>query len=422
MSNENQNIQKAILLHVNGLRLDDIRAVPEVEKLLHDGVVLELEPTLITEPQNQQYQALTGRFPASFGFFDTLMPACHLAQTTQTASGYTIVEEHAGRDTTPPFLAERLQNAGWHVQQATCSSHKLESTLQDLMHKQDSTPICLFITCTFDTNLSATEVTTHLSGALQSAQTWLGATGLLAILSDAQPAPVKQFVNMNNFLADMGIIERDTQTGSIQWPDSLAYFAGSGQLWINLLGREPQGAVHLQDEYEEVRDTLVNALPQKLRDPQTGESVIERVYRKEELYNENFLFCAPDLIVLFKPGYASSPESAYIRFDEHVFTPASPDTTVVAGTHPSSMKGFLVGTAPSLGNGITTSNQLITVVPTLLHALGLDYTGLDASPVQDVYSYSYLADHPLHEEGQEHELSEEDEELVINRLRDLGYI
>ncbi len=422
MSNENQEIQRAILLHVSGLRLEDIRAVPEVEKLLHDGVALELEPTLITEPQNQEYQALTGRFPDSFGFFDTRMPACHLANTTQPSSSYTIVEEHSGRETTPASLTERLQSAGWHVQQATCSSDKLESTLEDLTHNHVSTPTCLFITCTFDTNLPTTEVATQLSGTLQSARTWLGATGLLAILSDAQPAHVKQFVNMNNFLADMGIIERDAQTGSIQWPDSLAYFAGSGQLWINLLGREPQGAVHLQDEYEEVRDTLVNALPQKLRDPQTGETVIERVYRKEELYSENFLFCAPDLIVLFKPGYASSPESAYMRFDEHVFTPVSPDTAVVAGTHPSDLKGFLLGSAPSLGSGITTSNQLVTVVPTLLHALGLDYTGLDAAPVQDVYSYSYLADHPLHEEGQEQGLSEEDEELVINRLRDLGYI
>jgi len=420
MSNENKEIQRAVILRLSGIRLEDIRLLPEIEQLIRKGVMLELEPMLITDSQNQEYQALTGQYPANFGFFDSLMPACHLAHSGQSVSDYTVIEEHSGRDTTPAFLTEHMQNAGWNVQQATCSFTNLDSTLHSLKHNQGDIPTCLFITCTTD-GQSSTEVAAALQDALHSIQSWLDATSLLAILADVQPTHVKQLVNINNFLTDMGIIERDEQTGTIHWSDSLAYFAGNGQLWINLLGRDPQGSVHLQDEYEEVRDTLVNALPQKLRDQQTGEAVIERIYRKEELYSGDYLFCAPDLVVLFKPGYASSPRSAYTHFDEAVFTP-SPNTTVVAGTHPSSLKGFLVASAPSLASGVTASGQLVSAAPTLLHALGIDISGLDGSPVQDAYSYSYLEAHPIHTQGQDQDLSEEDEELVINRLRDLGYI
>jgi predicted AlkP superfamily phosphohydrolase/phosphomutase len=220
----------------------------------------------------------------------------------------------------------------------------------------------------------------------------------------------------------MGVIEQGEQAGSINWSDSLAYYAGYGQLWVNLLGRDPQGAVHPQGEFEEVRDTLVNALPNKLRDPKTGASVIERVYRKEELYTGNYLFCAPDLVVVFKPGYAPSPHSTYINFDETTFTTPATDTTVMAGTHPASLRGFLLAAAPTLASSVSVSGQLLAVVPTILHALGVEYTNLDGTAIREVFSPSYLETHPIHSDADNQDLSEEDEELVINRLRDLGYI
>jgi hypothetical protein len=71
---------------------------------------------------------------------------------------------------------------------------------------------------------------------------------LLAVLSETRPAAVDRYVNVNNFLAEMELVERDEQSGLVNWPGSLAYYAGHGQLWINLLGRDPQGAVHPQDE------------------------------------------------------------------------------------------------------------------------------------------------------------------------------
>src|SRR5205085_7867989 len=216
--------------------------------------------------------------------------------------------------------------------------------------------------------------TSMIEEALRDASAWVGETGLLVLLSDIQPAAVERFVNINNFLADMGVIERDEQSGQVNWSNSLAYFAGNGQLLVNLLGRDPQGAVHPQDEYEEVRDTLVKALPNKLRNPENGETVIERVYRKEELYSGDYLFCAPDLVVLFKPGYAPSPRSGLIEFDEATFTMPAIGETVVAGVNPAMVTGFLIACAPSLAGRVTEYEHapLTAVAPTLLHALGVE--------------------------------------------------
>src|SRR5947207_14902602 len=112
-----------------------------------------------------------------------------------------------------------------------------------------------------------------------------------------------------------------------------------GQLWVNLSGRDRQGIVQRQDEYEEVCDTLVRTLPQKLRDPQTGQAAIARIYRKEELYSGDYLFCAPDLVVTFQPGYVPSDHSTYLSFDEATFTTAPTGTTAINGAHPASISG-----------------------------------------------------------------------------------
>jgi len=260
--------------------------------------------------------------------------------------------------------------------------------------------------------------------ALHIARSWVGETGLLAVLSDIQPARVERFVNINNFLAEMGVIERDEQNDLINWPNSLAYYVGHGQLWVNLLGRDPQGVVHPQQEYEEVRDTLIKALPAKLRDPETGAQVVERVYRKEELYSSEYLFCAPDLIIVFKPGYAPSPQSMHLEFDVETFLMPAAGELALAGVHPTVASGFLLASAPTLASGVSVLEHapLTAVAPTLLHALSVVSADMDSPAVSALFSPSYLETHPIRTDVQNQGLSEEDEELVINRLRDLGYI
>jgi hypothetical protein len=427
MNNANKGTQKAIVLWLSGTRLEDIRALPEVEILTEHGAAVELEPSPITGPQAQHYQAFTGVSPARFGFFDTLMPLCRHpnADLHQAADGYTVIEESAGRGTTPKMLPELLRAAGWTVEYDEIVPTALVSCIRDLTGSASSSAsaTCIIVKCALGSQSPEPAVVEAIGEAVGVARAWVGETGLLALLSDTQPAEVKRFVNLNNFLAEMGVIERDEQTGLVNWPNSLAYFVGHGQLWVNLLGRDPQGAVNAQDEYEEVRETLMQALPNKLRDPETGGQVIERVYQKEELYAGEYLFCAPDLVVVFKPGYVPSLQSTLLKFDERTFTLPMAASTATTGVHPYAAGGFLLLITPAVAPGVSVPERapLVAVVPTLLHALGIKYGGLDSPAVGALFSSTYLATHPIGRD-EEQELSEEDEELVINRLRDLGYI
>lgn len=423
MGDINKRIQKALILCLSGIRLEDIHALPEVQTLMEHGAVVELDPSPITGLQAQHYQVLSGRLPARFGFFDTLMPLCRFPDQQKQINGYTVVEERTGRNAAPKMLPDLLRDAGWRVEYKETALSALVSYIRDWTQSVSSSATCIIVKCIVGTSPPETGIEA-ISEALGFALSWVGESGLLALLSEIRPAPVERFVNVNNFLVEVGLIERDEQNGLITWSDSLAYYVGHGQLWINLLGRDPQGIVHPQNEYEEVRDTLVKALPVKLRDPETGAQVIERVYRKEQLYSSDYLFCAPDLIIVFKPGYAPSSQSTRLGFDEGMFTVPTAGETVMAGAHPSTVNGFLLAAAPALAAGVSVPEHapLIAVAPTLLHALGVEYVDMDSPAISALFAPSYLEAHPIPTDVQSHGLSEEDEELVINRLRDLGYV
>jgi hypothetical protein len=418
---ENMQNRRMIVLWLSGLKLEDVETLPEVRELRQIGSLVELESIPITGPQMHHYQILSGQPPACFGFFDTVVP-----------QNYTVVEQQVSSDTLPQLLPDILSIAGWRVSyhEIACSEpgtyveNYVGSPVQntDTLDTPD-TPTCLIVKSEIAYPVSATTIA-MISGILRLAQDWVGADGLLALLSDIQPVKVKRYVNVNNFLADMGIIEFDEQSNHINWSGSLAYYAGHGQLWINLQGRDAQGSVHPQGDYEDVCNALVAALPEKLRDPETDEPVIERVYRKKELYSGDYLFRAPDLVVLFKPGYAPSPRSMHIGFDETVISIAEDGENVMAGVHPSSSKGFLLASAPAFEPGRTLLEpaQLTSVLPTLLHALGIEYTSSYSPVISDLFSYMYLAEHPIHAGSEDSSLSDEDEEHIINHLRDLGYL
>ncbi len=399
--------QRAVIIWLSGAVSASIRDLPEVQALARRAAFIELDPAPISSPQAHYYQAFSGRLPATFGFFDTLLPR-----------NYDIIEETTGRGTPPRLLPDLLRTVGWTVSFEEVPGATLAESIEQWAAANTASPACLIVKC------AATDVDADMIvRALQLAEKAVGETGLLALFSEAHPAPVERFVNVNNFLADMGIIEREEQSNQINWQNSLAYYAGHGQIWVNLLGRDAQGAVHPQDEYEEVRETLVKALPAKLRD-EDGAVVIERVYRKEELYSGDYLFCAPDLVVVFRPGYAPSPRSTRLEFDEATFSTPAAGTTVEAGAHPSQLSGFLLAAAPSLLAGVSPSEHaaLTAIVPTLLHALGVEYVDLDGSAVAELFAPSYLETHPIRSGVQSQELSEEDEELIIGHLRDLGYV
>lgn len=82
----------------------------------------------------------------------------------------------------------------------------------------------------------------------------------------------------------------------------MAYCLDPGRVYLDMQGREPEGHVEPGREYERLREELARGLA-GLRDLETGEPMVSRVYRREEIYAGPLFDRAPDLLVQTCDGY-----------------------------------------------------------------------------------------------------------------------
>jgi predicted AlkP superfamily phosphohydrolase/phosphomutase len=146
----------------------------------------------------------------------------------------------------------------------------------------------------------------------------------------------------------------------IEWSKTKAYTSvvstGEG-VSVNLKGREPNGIVDERD-YEKVREELAAALD-GFRDPDTGNSPIAKIYRKEEVLSGRFLDTAPDLLLVPAPLYSLTHARGMVE-----------DADWLSGDH--RLEGVLVATGPEVTRGpLSETAELIDLGPTALAALGV---------------------------------------------------
>jgi len=92
-------------------------------------------------------------------------------------------------------------------------------------------------------------------------------------------------------------------TADINWSKTKAFASGvTGGICLNVIGRQSQGTVKFGSEYETLRDRLIEKLSQ-LRDPESGNEVVDTVAKREEVYFGPYLDKAPDIILTAKEGY-----------------------------------------------------------------------------------------------------------------------
>lgn len=147
-----------------------------------------------------------------------------------------------------------------------------------------------------------------------------GHTTVIA-LSDHGFAPFYRAFNLNTWLKDNGYSYlTDEAEGeffqNVDWGRTRAYGVGFNGLFLNLKGREFEGIVE-PGKREELLDEI-SAKLLSIRDPKTGEQVISRVYKAEEVYSGPFLKDAPDLIVGYNKGYRASWETVLGSFPKDI--------------------------------------------------------------------------------------------------------
>ncbi|MBS3139476.1 alkaline phosphatase family protein [Candidatus Woesearchaeota archaeon] len=194
----------------------------------------------------------------------------------------------------------------------------------------------------------------------------------LLIVSNRGVNSFERSFHLNNWLVENEFMQLTPNLSSareplfkhVDWDTTRAYAIGFSSLYLNLEHREGKGIVT-------DKELLLKELMPKLEliaDPNTGERIIHKIYRKEEVYSGSYLNNAPDLIITLKPGYQMSWQTAVGGFGGQIIEDNSQG---LSGNHlvdPSFIPGILFSNQ-KLGK---ISAQGLDVAPTILELLGLE--------------------------------------------------
>lgn len=221
--------------------------------------------------------------------------------------------------------------------------------------------------------------------------------------------------------------ERLEFTSAIDWSRTQAYsFGYYGQIFINLKGREPQGIVDPAD-YESLREEIAAAM-MTIVDPADGRPVVDRVYKKEELYHGRFLDAAPDLLAIMRDlTYITRMGYEFAGQRGELFRLPYTDET---GSH--RLEGIVLAAGPDIAQSEQLPDHIIyDLTPTLLHLMDNPVPAyMDGVVMEEMLAEGWLAEHPVNVVVAE--ISERDvavgswdaaaEEDVTERLKQLGYL
>lgn len=193
----------------------------------------------------------------------------------------------------------------------------------------------------------------------------------LALVSDHGAGEFRKGVRLNRWLRDAGyLVLRDgagdrATLDDVDWPRTRAWsFSHAGEIFLNVRGREPQGCVAPGAAYDALCRELADGL-QALRDDEDGLPLVDRAWRRDELYWGDRLDAAPDLLCVMRGG-------AYLARDgfeqgPQAFEYISGETCT--GVHRAEGVLLLHGAGVRAGAALPPA-RLWDVVPTLLHAAG----------------------------------------------------
>ena len=227
-------------------------------------------------------------------------------------------------------------------------------------------------------------------------------------------------------------VESHLYFSQIDWSKTKAYgFGMYGNIYINLKGREPDGQVNPGEEYEALRSRIIDSLA-TLKDPTTGEPIIERVCRREELYEGLHVEKAPDLLIKWRDYSFYTSVNPEIETGE-IFGPCryidSSEYRHV-GTH--RLDGIFMATGGMIRKaGAIAGASILDLAPTILYLFDQPVPeDMDGKVLEAIVSEEFLAAHPLKygKASKEDEISltvsysSEEEEDIKERLKGLGYI
>lgn len=279
---------------------------------------------------------------------------------------------------------------------------------------------------------------------------------ILMIASDHGFEPLYKYVGVNNLLVQGGFIKvkREPTTLNLKNIEDFINKVGISQLIGKILPRRiisevkmasseidfsasiaysvyissvliNRSALKNDEVYHSVKEKIINFL-YSIRDDETGEKIVEKIYDKNEIYSGNYLDNAPDLIMVFKKGYEPRLWTKPImKSVKHIKNKT--------GTHlgSSAQKGILIVSGKGINKGFQIEANIVDVAPTILYTLGSPISSdMDGRVLREIFEpdsefekrsikYQYTS---MKKKRKEYQLSKKEKEDILERLRALGYI
>ncbi|HEY4271544.1 MAG TPA: alkaline phosphatase family protein [Candidatus Udaeobacter sp.] len=192
-----------------------------------------------------------------------------------------------------------------------------------------------------------------------------------------------------------------TSYSNIDWSRTKAFcsevLASPPGVRINRKGVKPAGIVD-ESEYEPLLKFITQKLGE-LRDPRTGEAIVKRVFRTDEIFHGPYCDEAADLIL---DWWDTSLFSTSPSLPEHTGEPPveiiehKPATTAEwGGAH--RRDGILIAQGKPFRKGIAVEGaRLIDMAPTILHLMGQPVPDdMDGRVLEELFEPEFIARQPI---------------------------
>lgn len=198
-------------------------------------------------------------------------------------------------------------------------------------------------------------------------------------------------------------------------------------VYINVVGKCPNGIVGQDSEYEAIRRKVVDVL-QQAKDPKTGKSIFESVWTYDEIYTGEYIQNSPDVIFELSPGYMVSAGIGLSTVLDGGFLRDARENDGRGYHRPD---GIFIGYGPAFKSTQAVNATLEDVAPTALALMDVaPPPEMDGRIIEEAIKAEVLTTGhkvtkrpgPIRKHSLDSAYSTEDEKEISRRLADLGYL
>lgn len=195
-------------------------------------------------------------------------------------------------------------------------------------------------------------------------------------------------------------------------------------------GASGEGYILLLEENAEQREKTASEIIQGLkaiRDPETNAPVIKEIYRKEDIYSGEYMDRMPDIVIESTSGYTFT--GAHIP-NQGLYHKVCLESDFHMGKHHKD--GIIIASGKHIQTQQSIFAQLIDITPTLLYYLQLPINShIDGRVIMELFTDEFKKQNKsvektdldlLPRNQKQKQYSDQDENEIQQRLKDLGYL